>query len=79
MVWLVFAIYFRFDRHSGIIASNVHKSDLRTAPPCVRLRASEGPTHLCEFVQRLPVTRAKDYSYLKATIGSTRIARRAGM
>jgi hypothetical protein len=27
----------------------------------------------------LPVTRAKDYSYLKATIGSTRIARRAGM
>ena len=33
-------------------------------------------THLCELV--LTVTRAKDYSYLKATIGSTRIARRAG-
>jgi len=27
----------------------------------------------------LSVTCAKDYSYLKATIGSTRIARRAGM
>jgi hypothetical protein len=29
--------------------------------------------------EELPVTRAKDYSYLKATMGSTRIARRAGM
>jgi hypothetical protein len=28
---------------------------------------------------RMPVTRAKDYSYLKETIGSTCIARRAGM
>ena len=35
---------------------------------------SEVPGALCELV-----TRAKDYSYLKATIGSTRIARRAGM
>ena len=34
-----------------------------------RMRSKEG----------LPVTCAKDYSYLKATIGSRRIARRAGM
>jgi hypothetical protein len=27
----------------------------------------------------LPVSCANDYSYLKATIGATRIARRAGM
>jgi NAD(P)-dependent dehydrogenase (short-subunit alcohol dehydrogenase family) len=72
---------FRVARHSGTIASNVHKSDLRTAPTCVRLKASEGPSHLCELVltEGLPVTRAKDYSYLKATIGCRRIARRAGM
>ena len=35
----------------------------------MRARSKEG----------LPVTCAKDYSYLKATIGSTRMARRAGM
>ena len=47
----------------------------------VHLRASEVPTRLCELVSKegFPVTYTKDYSYLKATIGSTRIARRAGM
>jgi hypothetical protein len=46
------------------------------AAECFRRR-----TRLCELVLKegLSVTRAKDYSYLKATIGSTRIARRAGM
>jgi hypothetical protein len=43
------------------------------------MRAAEGFRRPYTFVQRLPVTRAKDYSYLKATIGSTRMARRAGM
>jgi hypothetical protein len=46
------------------------------AAECFRRR-----TRLCELALKevLPVTCAKDYSYLKATIGSTRSARRAGM
>lgn len=46
----------------------------------LRLRASEVPPPLCELVLKegLPVTCARYYSYLKAIIGSTRIARRAG-
>jgi hypothetical protein len=48
------------------------------------MRAAEGFRRPYTFMRAcseegLPVTRAKDYSYLKATIGSTRIARRAGM
>jgi len=51
---------------------------------CVYLRAAEGFRSLYAFMRAcskegLPVTCTKDYSYLKATIGSTRIARRAGM
>ena len=48
------------------------------------MRAAECFRRLYTFMRAcskggLPVSRAKDYSYLKATIGSTRIARRAGM
>jgi hypothetical protein len=48
------------------------------------MRASEGFRRPYTFMRAcskegLPVTRAKYYSYLKATIGSTRMARRAGM
>ena len=50
----------------------------------VYIRAAEGFRSPYTFMRArskegLPVTCAKDYSYLKATIGSTRIARRAGM
>ena len=56
----------------------------QTCGLCLYMRAAEGfrsPARLCELVPKegLPVTCAKDYSYLKATIGSTRIARCAGM
>ena len=34
-------------------------------------------TLLC--TETLPITHARGYSYLKATMGSTRMARRAGM
>jgi hypothetical protein len=48
------------------------------------MRAAEGFRSPYTFMpacskEGLPVTCAKDYSYLKATIGSTRMARRAGM
>ena len=70
---------FRFARHSGTIATNVHKSDLRTAPTCVRgFRRPYTFMRACSK-EGSPVICANDYSYLKATIGSTRIARRAGM
>jgi hypothetical protein len=56
----------------------------QTCGLCVYMRAAEGFRSPYTFVRAcskkgLAVTRAKDYSYLKATIGSTRIARRAGM
>lgn len=42
--------------------------------------ASRANTHSSEIVKDvLPVLSAMDYSYLSATIGSTRVARRAGM
>jgi hypothetical protein len=56
----------------------------QTCELCAYMRAAEGfrrPYTVMRACSKegLPVTRAKDYSYLKATIGSTRIARRAGM
>ena len=50
----------------------------------VYMRAADRFRSPCTFMRAcskegLPVTCAKDYSYLKATIGSARIARRAGM
>jgi hypothetical protein len=48
------------------------------------MRAAESFRSLYTFMpagskEGLPVTCVKDYSYLQATIGSTRMARRAGM
>ena len=56
----------------------------RTSGLCVYMRAAEGFRSPYTFMRAcskegLPVTCPKDYSYLKATIASTRIARRAGM
>jgi hypothetical protein len=71
----------RLPRHSEKIASTRQfpKSDLRSIRPraCDAWQVStlnRGPT-----MARLPVARVKHYSYLSATMGSTRIARRAGM
>jgi hypothetical protein len=56
----------------------------RTSGLCVYMRAAEGfrspyaSMRACSK-EGLPVTCAMDYSYLKAAIGSARIARRAGM
>jgi hypothetical protein len=56
----------------------------QTCGLCVCMLAAEGFRSPYTFMRAcseegLPVSCAKDYSYLKATIGSTRIARRAGM
>ena len=50
------------------------------ASTCAGLRLQNSYTFIPACYKKgLPVTCAKDYSYLKATIGSMRIARRAGM
>jgi hypothetical protein len=73
--------YFRICRHSGIIARNGHKSGLQT----VRSRGWGWGSTRCHTLMRgystegLRVTCAKGYSYLNATMGSTPIARRAGI
>lgn len=55
----------------------------QTCELCAYMRTAECFRRPCTFMRArskegFPVTRAKDYSYLKVTIGSTRIARRAG-
>jgi hypothetical protein len=68
-------------RHLGIIARNRQKSGLQT----VRSRewgcgSTRHHTLMRGYsTEGLRVTCAKGYSYLNATMGSTRIARRAGM
>jgi hypothetical protein len=56
----------------------------QTCGLCVCMCAAEGFRSPYTFMQARskegsPVSCAKAYSYLKATIGSTRMARRAGM
>lgn len=68
---------------TGMYGSPVMSAN-QTCGPYVYMRAAEGFRSLYTFMRAcskegLPVICAKDYSYLKATIGSTRIARRAGM
>jgi len=68
-------------RKSGAIASTVGKSDLRNVPvhACGSGLQKSPHVYVTCSNEGLPVNCAKDYWYLKATIGSTRIARRAGI
>jgi len=62
-------IVFNFSMPLDKLKNPLAPEGFRSPYTFMRARSKEG----------LPVTCAKDYSYLKATIGSTRIARRAGM
>jgi hypothetical protein len=72
--------YFSIARQSGTVGRNDQESDLAHRPFAYAGWAKQAKTFITGCSKEaLPVTSAEDYSYFNATIGSTHMARRAGM